>query len=174
MDLTNTGPLTLLTGYQTPAAIRRIGRKRLETWLRNRRVLRADQLAEAAVQTAERQRTSLPGEKLAAQLVHTLAKEVMTLNQQVAEIDKRIEARFREHSAFDVITSLPGMGPILGAEFLAATGGERSVPDAQPVMRYSTRAYQADRASTPRHAHPGPPPSPHTPLNGEGPPTHAP
>ncbi|MGW1029010.1 IS110 family transposase [Streptomyces sp. NPDC002577] len=127
LDLTNTGPLTLLTGYQTPAALRRIGAKRLETWLRNRRVLRADRLAETALQAAERQHTSLPGEKLTAQLVHTLAKEVMGLNQQVAELDKRIEARFREHHDFDVITSMPGMGIILGAEFLAATGGDMTV-----------------------------------------------
>ncbi|MEV0443320.1 hypothetical protein AB0I46_30800 [Streptomyces spectabilis] len=39
----------------------------------------------------------------------------MALNQQVAEIDKRIEARFRgDHQ-------LSGTGPILGAELLAAT-----------------------------------------------------
>ncbi|MFF3920564.1 transposase [Streptomyces sp. NPDC001852] len=31
LELTNTGPLTLLSGYQTPTAIRRIGSKRLET-----------------------------------------------------------------------------------------------------------------------------------------------
>jgi transposase len=124
LDLTNIGPLVLLTGYQTPAAIRRIGAKRLETWLRNRHVLRADQLANTALQAAERQYTSLPGEKLTAQLVHTLAKEVMALNQLVAELDKAIEARFRDHHTFDVITSLPGLGVILGAEFLAATGGD--------------------------------------------------
>jgi len=124
LDLTNIGPLVLLTGYQTPAAIRRIGAKRLETWLRNRHVLRADQLAGTALQASERQHTSLPGEKLTAQLVHTLAKEVMALNQLVAELDKAIEARFRDHHAFDVITSLPGLGVILGAEFLAATGGD--------------------------------------------------
>ncbi|MFC9916768.1 IS110 family transposase [Streptomyces sp. NPDC127197] len=127
LDLTSTGPLTLLTGYQTPAAIRRIGAKRLETWLRNRKVLRADRIAGIAVQAAERQHTSLPGEKLTAQLVHTLAKEVMALNQQVAELDKAIEARFREHRTFDVITSMPGLGIILGAEFLAATGGDMSI-----------------------------------------------
>lgn len=80
LDVTNTGPLTLLAGYQTPAAIRRIGSKRLVTWLRNRHVLRADRLAEIAVEAAERQHTSLPGEKLTAQLVHTLAAEVMALN----------------------------------------------------------------------------------------------
>lgn len=115
------------TGYQTPAAIRRIGAKRLETWLRNRHVVRSDRLAETAVQAAERQHTSLPGEKLAAQLVYTLAREVMTLNQQVAVLDKDIEARFRDHHAFDVITSMPGLGVILGAEFLAATGGDMTV-----------------------------------------------
>ncbi|MBW8801383.1 MAG: IS110 family transposase [Streptomyces sp.] len=127
LDLTNTGPLTLLTGYQTPAALRRIGRKRLETWLRNRRVLRADKLAETALQAAERQHTSLPGETLTAQMVHTLAREVTALNQQVAEIDKLIEARFRQHRDFEVITSMPGLGVILGAEFLAATGGDMNV-----------------------------------------------
>jgi transposase len=127
LDLTNTGPLVLLTGYQTPAAIRGIGVKRLETWLRNRRVLRADRLAETAVEAAGRQHTSLPGEKLTAQLVHTLAAEVMALNQQIIEIDKTIEARFREHQDFEVITSMPGLGVILGAEFLAATGGDMSL-----------------------------------------------
>jgi transposase len=127
LDLTNIGPLILLTGYQTPAAIRRIGAKRLETWLRNRHVLRPDRLAETALQAAERQHTSLPGEKLTAQLVHTLAKEVTALNQLVAELDKAIEARFRDHHTFDVITSMPGLGVILGAEFLAATSGDMTV-----------------------------------------------
>ncbi|GAA3904533.1 hypothetical protein GCM10023084_66260 [Streptomyces lacrimifluminis] len=59
--------------------------------------------------------------------MHTLAREVMTLNQQVAELDKMIEARFREHRDFEVITSMPGLGVILGAEFLAATGGDMSL-----------------------------------------------
>lgn len=71
LDLTNTGPLILLTGYQSPTALRRIGRKRLETWLRNRKVIRADRLAETALEAAGRQHTSLPGEKLTAQMVHT-------------------------------------------------------------------------------------------------------
>ncbi|GHH63295.1 transposase [Streptomyces umbrinus] len=113
LDLTNTGPLTLLTGYQAPAALRRLGVKRLATWLRNRKVLRANQLAETAL--------------LAAELVRTLATEVISLTQQIAELDKAIETRFREHHTFDVVTSMPGLGVILGAEFLAATGGDMTV-----------------------------------------------
>jgi hypothetical protein len=51
----------------------------------------------------------------------------MVLNQQIDEVDKLIEARFRDHHTFEVITSMPGLGVILGAEFLAATGGDMAV-----------------------------------------------
>lgn len=61
LDLTDPGPLTLLTGYQTPASLRRAGKKRLEAWLRNRKVLRADRLAETALEAAGRQHTTCQG-----------------------------------------------------------------------------------------------------------------
>jgi len=123
LDLGNTGPLKLLTGYQTPAAIRRIGTRRLATWLRNRKVYSPDALAEKAVEAAERQHTAVAGERAIARMVHTLAEEVMTLNEKITETDKLIEGRFREHELGEVITSMPGIGPTLGAEFLAAVGG---------------------------------------------------
>ncbi|MDT0443757.1 IS110 family RNA-guided transposase [Streptomyces johnsoniae] len=126
IDLGNVGPLVLLTGYQTPGALRRTGRKRLETWLHNRKVRSAEALAEAAMEAAERQHTAVPGEKITAQVIHTLAKEVMGLNEQIAEIDKLIAARFRDHDLAEVISSMPGIGPLLGAEFLAATAGDMS------------------------------------------------
>jgi transposase len=37
-----------------------------------------------------------------------------------------IEGRFRHHELAEVITSMPGIGVVLGAEFLAATGGSMS------------------------------------------------
>lgn len=127
LDVTNAGPLVLLTGYQTPAALRRMGRTRLETWLRHRKVRGAAQLAQAAVDAAGRQQTSLPGEALSAQLVQTLAGEVMALNEQIRDVEKLIEGRFRRHERAEVISGLPGIGTILGAEFLAATGGDMTV-----------------------------------------------
>lgn len=129
LDLGNVGPLVLLTGYQTPAAIRRTGVKRLTTWLNNRKVRGAGQLAAAAVQAAENQHTAVPGEKITAQVVHSLAREVMALNEKIAETDKLIEGRFRQHRHAEVITSMPGIGPLLGAEFLAATGGDMDAFD---------------------------------------------
>jgi transposase len=123
LDVTNTGRLRLLTGYQTPAAIRRVGVARLAKWLVNRKVRNARALAEATVEAAERQHTAVPGEKTIAKLVHTLAEEVMALNQQVSEMDKLIEGRFREHELAHIVLSVPGSGPVLGAEFVAAVGG---------------------------------------------------
>lgn len=127
LDVTNAGPLVLLTGYQTPAALRRLGRTRLEAWLRHRKVRGATQLAQAAAEAAERQHTSLPGQALTAQLIQTLAGEVMALNEQIRDVEKLIEGRFRQHEHAEVISSLPGIGTVLGAEFLAATGGDMDV-----------------------------------------------
>ncbi|EFF90869.1 transposase, undefined [Streptomyces sp. e14] len=124
LDLTNKGPVMLLTGYQTPAAIRRTGAKRIETWLKNRKVKGAAALASTAVEAAQAQHTALPGERLAAAMVVRLAKGVRALDEEIAELDALIEARFREHPHAEVIRSLPGMGARLGAEFIAATGGD--------------------------------------------------
>ncbi|EKX65275.1 IS110 family RNA-guided transposase [Streptomyces ipomoeae] len=124
LDLTNKGPVLLLTGYQTPAAIRRAGVKRIEAWLKNRKVRGAAALAKAAVEAAEAQHTALPGEQLAAAMVVRLSKGVMALDEEIAELEALIEARFREHPHAEVIVSLPGMGKLMGAVFLAATGGD--------------------------------------------------
>ncbi len=126
LDLGNASPLILLSGYQTPAALRRTGRNRLQTWLRNRKVRGADALAETVLEAAGRQHTAIPGEKITAEVIHTLAKEVIALNEQIAQIGKLIAARFREHELAKVISSMPGIGPLLGAEFLAATAGDMS------------------------------------------------
>ncbi|MGW4876481.1 IS110 family transposase [Streptomyces sp. NPDC004262] len=142
LDLGNAGPLILLTGHQTPAALRRTGGKRLETWLRNRKVRSPEALAQAALEAAERQHTAVPGEKITAQVIHTLAKEVMSLNEQITEIDKLIAARFRDRELAEVISSMPGIGPLLGAEFLAATAGDMS--------RYGTADRLAGVAPVPR------------------------
>jgi hypothetical protein len=97
--------------------------------------------ARALYDALRTQHTSLPGEKLTAQLVRTPANDVMAPNRQVAELDKAIEARFRDNHTFDVITSLPGRGIILGGEFLSATGGDLSAfGSVAPVPRDSGRS----------------------------------
>jgi transposase len=124
LDLTNRGPLVLLTRFQSPAALREAGVAGVEAWLRARKVRGAAALAAAAVRAAGSQAMTLPGEQVAARLAAQLAEGVMALDAQVKEVDELIGDRFRRHPSAGVIASLPGIGVLLGAEFLAATGGD--------------------------------------------------
>jgi transposase len=62
-------------------------------------------------------------------VVARLAKEVMALDIEIAETETLIEERFRRHRHAEIILSMPGFGVTLGAEFLAATGGDMSLFD---------------------------------------------
>nr|WP_180316828.1 IS110 family transposase [Propioniciclava flava] len=115
--------LTLLTGYQDAASLRRMGVTRLSAWLRRRGYHRPERVAQAAVDAAHAQHTVLPGQSAAAVIVAKLATDVLRLTADAAEIEKRIEARLREHADAELLLSVPGFGPMLAAEFTAATGG---------------------------------------------------
>ena len=54
--------LILLTGYQTPDGLRRAGAARLEAWLRKRKAYNASAIATAAIEAANAQHTTVPGQ----------------------------------------------------------------------------------------------------------------
>lgn len=116
------GALVLLTGYQTPAAIRRIGQSRLQAWLVKRKVRSADQVAAAALAAAAAQHTVVPGQDVAATIVADLAAQLLAIDDRIKDLDQRVTTTFRAHPQAAIIESLPGMGPILGAELIAAAG----------------------------------------------------
>ncbi|MFF0638002.1 IS110 family transposase [Nocardia sp. NPDC004151] len=124
------GPVVLLTEYQTPAALRRIGVKRLTSWLERRKVRSANDVANKAVEAANSQRTALPGEARAAKLVSDLAGQLLALDERIKDNDRDIRDTFRADDRAEIIESMPGMGPILGAEFLAIVGDMSGYADA--------------------------------------------
>jgi transposase len=124
------GALTLLTGYQTPAAIRGRGQARLRAWLVKRKVRNADQIAADALTAAKAQRTQVPGEGLAAGIVADLAAQLLAIDARISDLDAKVTATFRAHPQAEIIESLPGMGPILGAELIAAAGDLSGYADA--------------------------------------------
>ena len=126
---TSRAALILLTGYQTPDGLRRVGAARLETWLRKRKARNASAIATAALDAADAQHSTVPGQQIAAAVVARLAKEVMALDTEIAETEAMIEDRFRRHRHAEIILSMPGFGVTLGAEFLAATGGNMAAFD---------------------------------------------
>ncbi|MFV0138151.1 IS110 family transposase [Streptomyces sp. HMX87] len=116
------GSVVMLTEYQTSAALRRIGVKQLTTWLERRKVRGAGDVAARAVEAAQSQITALPGEKRAAKLVCDLARQLLALDERIKDTDREIRDTFRLDERAEIIESLPGMGPILGAEFVAIVG----------------------------------------------------
>ena len=116
--------LTLLTGYQTPEGLRRMGTARLERWLRDRHAYHAGDIAARAIEAAHAQRTTVIGQDVAASVVARLAQSVLDLNAELVDVDAAIDTTFRQHRLAAIITSMPGFGSLLGAELLAATNGD--------------------------------------------------
>jgi transposase len=123
LNLTTRGPLELVARYQSAGAVRRAGRNRVAAYLKKRGVAKADALAEKAFAAAKSQSTRLPAEDVASEIVAELARSVMALKERVDALDEDLGRRFFARPEAPILSSFPGMGPILGAEFLAAYAG---------------------------------------------------
>ena len=137
LNLTTRGPLELVARYQSAGAVRRAGRKRIAAYLKKRGVVKADALAEKALQAAESQGARLPAEGTASSIVAELAGEVLALKGRVDALDRDLERRFYERPESRVLSSLPGMGPVLGAEFLVAVGDVAAFGSADRLAAYA-------------------------------------
>ena len=119
--------LLLLTRYQTPDVLRRLGQKRLHSWLRNQGVRSSADVAGRAMAAAKSQYISVPAQRIGAPMVAEIAQEILGLQGQINALDTQIAERFREHHQAEIILSMPGFGPLLSAEFLGATGDDLTV-----------------------------------------------
>ena len=120
LDLNSKGPLTLLTHYQSPAQLRRAGHKRIASYLKNRGVKGSSSVAHRALSAAKTQSVSLPAQDVASRIVAELAREILALKERIQSVDEELERRFFARPEAPILTSLPGMGVLLGTEFLVA------------------------------------------------------
>ena len=137
LNLNTRGPLELVARYQTAHAVRRAGRNRVAAYLKKRGVARADALAEKALQAAGGQGARLPAEGTASSIVAELAGEVLALKGRVDALDRELERRFHARPEARILSSFPGMGPILGAEFLVAVGDVSAFGSADRLAAYA-------------------------------------
>jgi transposase len=137
LDLNSKGPLILLTHYQTPTHLRRAGHKRVASYLRSRSVKGSNKVAHKALAAARAQSVSLPAQDVASRIVAELAKDVLALKERIESIDEEIGQRFFARPEARILISLPGMGPILGAEFLVAVGDICAFSSADRLAAYA-------------------------------------
>lgn len=137
LDLNAKGPLVLLTRYQSPAKIRRTGHKRLAAHLKGRGVKGSGELARKALAAAKAQSVELPAEEVASRIVAEIAGEVLVLKERLCALDKEIASRFFVRPEARILASLPGMGPVLGSEFLVSVGDLRAFSSADHLAAYA-------------------------------------
>jgi transposase len=137
LDFNNKGALTLVAHYQRPATIRRVGLSRLSSFLKKRGVKGAEGIARKALTAAKAQSVTLPAEGVASQIVAELAQEVLALKESIEALDGELEQRFFARPEARILTSLPGMGPVLGSEFLVAIGDLSAFESADRLAAYA-------------------------------------
>jgi transposase len=156
LDVTTKGPLVLLSRYVAPGEIRKAGRRRIVAHLKKTPQLRDPEgLAGRALATATMQTTVVRGEAVVADMVRELATEALAARARIARLDRELEALLRNHPDGALIQSVPGMGAILTAEFVAAVGDIARFRSADamaaaaglaPVLRQSGKSRALRRA----------------------------
>lgn len=123
LDLSTKGPLFLLTRFVTPAELRSAGKQRLLRHLeRSGGVPHLQELTDRALAAAREQTLSAPGERMSARLIKELALEALATRQRLGTLDRELQALLDHHPDAALIRSLPGMGAVLTAEFIAEAG----------------------------------------------------
>jgi len=137
LDLNTKGALTLVCHYQRPQQIRRTGQGRLAAFLKNRGVKGAEGLAGKALAAARAQSVRLPAEGVAATICAELAEEALALKGRISTLDRELGRRFFARPEARILSSLPGMGPILGSEFLVSVGNLCAFESADQLAAYA-------------------------------------
>jgi len=123
LDCSKRSALILLTGFQTPEALRAASTADVIAHLRAGNARSVPSLAASAIAVAAEQTIQLPGETTNAVLIARHAARLLDLDREIKAVTKLIAERFHQHPDAAIIESLPGLGPILGGEFIVATGG---------------------------------------------------
>jgi transposase len=123
-----TGPWTwdFIIQFPTPAALTKAGPRRWEKFLHSHRLWRAETREKrlAAFAQAEQLKASAAITKAKSQLALSLCKLLRTLQLQLDEYRRQIEALFKNHPDHDLFGSLPGAKEKLAPRLLAAIGSD--------------------------------------------------
>jgi transposase len=147
LDFTTKGALWLVSKYVTPAELREASRRKVVRHLQRAGGLpNVKTLADAALAAAEAQRIAISGERMSAVLIRELAVEALTTRERIATLERELETLLQHCPNAVLIRSLPGMGVVLTAEFIAEVGSVHRFSSADalaaaaglaPVLRQS-------------------------------------
>jgi hypothetical protein len=119
LDLSLRGPVHILTQWQTPTAIRNAGYDQVYLLLKKYKLNNATRLAAAVVAAAGTQTVHIAGEAANATVLGQLAVDLRDLSWRIDAVDDQLAVALADHPLAGIVQSMPGMGTVLSAEFLA-------------------------------------------------------
>lgn len=123
LDLSRKSALLLLAAAATPTALRTASATKLAQSMGGlAQRAYGKRLIEDARAAAKRQQLSVPGEAFTGRLIQELAVEALAVAERLSLLDSELEERLVRHPDAALIRSLPGMGALMTAEFIAEAG----------------------------------------------------
>jgi transposase len=120
---------TILTAASTPQHARALSTRRLATLLKRAGRLRGiDAEAELLHQLLRGEQTRQPElvEQAMGRQLRGLVRQLDAVCEALTELEQQIDHPFHAHPDAEIITSVPGVGPALGARLLAEIGDDRT------------------------------------------------
>ena len=118
--------LEVIAAWPTPADLKRAGKARIDTRLKAHGCRRHATWAGQIVSALEHQSVVVAGTDAAAVVLPHLARQLISLHAQRADVAAQVETLVQAHPLYQVLTSMPGIGVRTAAVFLAETLGKTS------------------------------------------------
>ena len=113
--------LGILARYGGPSGIRRAGRKRLVAYIEKQPYYRtkADLVADEVFGALSEQKVEVAGTETAERIVRAAAAGILARKEEIARLDSEIAPLHGSFAEAEVISSLPGVGGVLGPVILS-------------------------------------------------------
>ena len=113
-----------VAAWPTPADLKRAGKTRIDARLKKHGCRRHATWAGQIVSALEHQTVVVAGTDAAAVVLPHLARQLIALHAQRADVAAQVETLVQAHPLYQVLTSMPGIGVRTSAVFLAETLGK--------------------------------------------------
>jgi transposase len=143
-DWTKRSPWEFVLTFPTPHHLASAGKRKWENFLHAHKLYRPETAAKRIELFNVARKHASPNDAVTAAkslLATTLAKQLLTLQNQLDEYRRQINQLFADHPDHDVFGSLPGAGEKLAPRLLAELGADREVfQSAEALQCYSGAA----------------------------------
>jgi len=147
--------LEVLAAWPTPAALKHTGKARIDAKLEKHGARRHTAWASAIFDALNEQTVVVAGTDAAGLVIPHLARQLISLHAQRADVATHLEAMVEAHPLYPVLTSMPGVAVRTAAIIIAETSGKTFASAASlssyaglaPTTRQSGTSIKSERVS---------------------------